>query len=316
MRLFGSITQPYLEEYRPEPFSRRFVRHLPGWYAQKHPDEDWAETFAVWMTPGLDWRAELRRLARGAGQAGVLRPADGRAARPRAGRHRDELDEDVGRLAYSVEQYYRDWATAEASDLPPGLDGALRAIFEDLGEPEDRRRTRRALPAADLIRQSERDLIRPTSTAGPATSRSAPARLLRHLAERADALRAGLPGRPRDAGAARPDHAGHGAGDEPRPPRDVRLHRDPRVADDLDVVHRSRGCRHGRCRTAAAARGDERQGPAAPSRDDDGLTRNARVRKAPILRVASCPPKEEPPCDCSNRSPSSAPSSPACCSPS
>src|SRR5579885_2821795 len=55
---FGSINQPYVEEYRPQPFSRRFVRHLPGWYAQKHPDEDWAETFAVWMTPGLDWRAE------------------------------------------------------------------------------------------------------------------------------------------------------------------------------------------------------------------------------------------------------------------
>ena len=55
---FGAMTQPYLEEYHPEPFSRRFVRHLPGWYAQKHPDEDWAETFAVWLTPGLDWRAE------------------------------------------------------------------------------------------------------------------------------------------------------------------------------------------------------------------------------------------------------------------
>ena len=58
VKQFGSITQPYAEEYRPEPFSRRYVRHLPGWYAQKHPDEDWSETFAVWMTPGLDWRAE------------------------------------------------------------------------------------------------------------------------------------------------------------------------------------------------------------------------------------------------------------------
>ena len=58
VKQFGSITQPYGEEYRPEPFSRRYVRHLPGWYAQKHPDEDWAETLAVWMTPGLDWRKE------------------------------------------------------------------------------------------------------------------------------------------------------------------------------------------------------------------------------------------------------------------
>jgi hypothetical protein len=43
------------------PFSRRFVRHIAGWYAQKHPDEDFAETFAVWLTPGSGWR---RRYAR------------------------------------------------------------------------------------------------------------------------------------------------------------------------------------------------------------------------------------------------------------
>ena len=42
VKLFGSMTQPYLEDYRPSPFSRRYVRHLPGWYAQKHPDEDWS----------------------------------------------------------------------------------------------------------------------------------------------------------------------------------------------------------------------------------------------------------------------------------
>src|SRR3954449_2934565 len=58
VNLFGSITQPYVEEYRPAPFSRRYVRHLPGWYAQKHPDEDWAETFAVWLTADRDWRKE------------------------------------------------------------------------------------------------------------------------------------------------------------------------------------------------------------------------------------------------------------------
>src|SRR5262249_45089847 len=55
---FASITQPYIEEYRPRPFSRRYVLHLPGYYAQKHPDEDWSETFAVWLTPGQDWRRE------------------------------------------------------------------------------------------------------------------------------------------------------------------------------------------------------------------------------------------------------------------
>lgn len=56
VQLFGSMDTPYQEEYRPQPFSRQFVQHLPGWYAQKHPDEDFAETFAVWLDPASNWR--------------------------------------------------------------------------------------------------------------------------------------------------------------------------------------------------------------------------------------------------------------------
>ena len=54
--LFGSSAEPYPDYYRPNPGSRRFVIHLPDWYAQSHPDEDFAETFAVWLTPGSRWR--------------------------------------------------------------------------------------------------------------------------------------------------------------------------------------------------------------------------------------------------------------------
>jgi len=46
--------------YRPRPYSRSYVVHLDDWYAQSHPDEDFAETFAVWLTPGLDWRERYR----------------------------------------------------------------------------------------------------------------------------------------------------------------------------------------------------------------------------------------------------------------
>jgi hypothetical protein len=53
---FGSSTEPYPDYYRPHPGSRRYVVHLPYWYAQSHPDEDFAETFAVWLTPGSAWR--------------------------------------------------------------------------------------------------------------------------------------------------------------------------------------------------------------------------------------------------------------------
>ncbi len=54
--LFGSFSRPYFDDYCPSPHSRQFVRHLPGWYAQMHPEEDFAETFAVWLTPDSDWR--------------------------------------------------------------------------------------------------------------------------------------------------------------------------------------------------------------------------------------------------------------------
>jgi hypothetical protein len=43
--------------YHPQPFSRSYVVNLDDWYAQSHPDEDFAETFAVWLAPEVDWRA-------------------------------------------------------------------------------------------------------------------------------------------------------------------------------------------------------------------------------------------------------------------
>jgi hypothetical protein len=53
--IFGKSSEPYPDHYVPKPYSRSFVVNLESWYAQSHPDEDFAETFAVWLTPGSDW---------------------------------------------------------------------------------------------------------------------------------------------------------------------------------------------------------------------------------------------------------------------
>lgn len=58
---FGPFSKPYREVFQPQPQSRKFVRHIYAGqygrtYAQKHPDEDFAETFAVWLTPRSAWR--------------------------------------------------------------------------------------------------------------------------------------------------------------------------------------------------------------------------------------------------------------------
>ena len=54
-RLFGLPATPYPEYYTPKPYSKSFVQHLDHWYAQSHPDEDFAETFAVWLDPQSLW---------------------------------------------------------------------------------------------------------------------------------------------------------------------------------------------------------------------------------------------------------------------
>src|SRR5207244_9261551 len=58
-RTFGHTSREGTPDtYRPRPFSRNYVVHLDDWYAQSQSDEDFAETFAVWLTPGLDWRKQ------------------------------------------------------------------------------------------------------------------------------------------------------------------------------------------------------------------------------------------------------------------
>lgn len=60
-RIFGlTSTEETPQFYRPRPYSHSYVVHLDDWYAQSHPDEDFAETFAVWLTPELDWRERFK----------------------------------------------------------------------------------------------------------------------------------------------------------------------------------------------------------------------------------------------------------------
>ena len=81
---FGPASLPYPDTYRPRPGSRRFVQHLGAWYAQAHPTEDFAETFAVWLKPNSPWRreyvgwpayAKLQYIDQLAQDIGALKPA-------------------------------------------------------------------------------------------------------------------------------------------------------------------------------------------------------------------------------------------------
>jgi len=148
-KLFGSIAEVYLEDYKTVPFSARYVRHVPGWYGQKHPDDDFAETFAVWLTPGSDWReryqgtpalAKLEYVDHVVGDlAGQPPPVAGGA-----------LDVPVEEIEMTLAEWYAPEEDGPSCALPDVLDSDLEALFPD----------KEGQAAQELIHAYRRVLIR------------------------------------------------------------------------------------------------------------------------------------------------------------
>lgn len=150
--VFGPFNRPYRERYRPVPFDRNFVRHIEGWYAQKHPDEDFAETFAVWLTPRSRWRVryrgwpairKLRYVGRIARALGETEPPVRLAS----------ADITVEEMHMTVEEFFRA-NQPEAAPVDVALENDLPDLFIRKG-----RRTKGIRPAGDLVREHRTDLI-------------------------------------------------------------------------------------------------------------------------------------------------------------
>src|SRR5512145_2590211 len=146
---FGPFNRPYRERYRPVPFDRSFVRHMEGWYAQKHPDEDFAETFAVWLTPRSRWRQryrgwpamdKLRYVDRVARKVGDTEPVVRLAS----------TDITVEEMNMTVEEFFR----SQEPETPP-VDVALEHDLADLFV----RRRKGLRPAAEFVREHRAGLI-------------------------------------------------------------------------------------------------------------------------------------------------------------
>ena len=178
---FGPFSRPYRERYRADPFSREFVRHILGWYAQKHPDEDFAETFAVWLTPNRDWRTEyagwpalskLEYIDRTMKAVGSLTPT---APVP------TDDDLPVEAMHYTVAEHYADSDESVPIQDVRHFDRDLRRIFvgaEDAPQGE---------PARWFIHRHYREIVSRISYwtgEPPSIVRS----LLDHLAQRGETL--------------------------------------------------------------------------------------------------------------------------------
>jgi hypothetical protein len=134
-RLFGKSSKRYPDYYRPNPTSKRYVQHLRLWYAQSHPDEDFAETFAVWLRPRGEWRKRyagwpaLRKLEY------VDELMSEIADTPPLIKTRQRM-EPVRTLTKTLAQHYAERKAKYSEELPDIYDPDLRRIFSD--SPEHR----------------------------------------------------------------------------------------------------------------------------------------------------------------------------------
>jgi hypothetical protein len=132
-RLFGLPTKPYPESYSPKPYSKSFVLHLDAWYAQSHPDEDFAETFAVWLTPNSEWRPRyagwpaLKKLEYMDALMSSIRDTPPRLT------NIGEVD-PLSRLRKTLRQHYRNKRRHYGVDHPNFYDRDLRRLFSESPE--------------------------------------------------------------------------------------------------------------------------------------------------------------------------------------
>jgi hypothetical protein len=175
-KLFGPPSLEYSESYRARPYSKRFVRHLDNWYAQSHPEEDFAETFAIWFTPGLDWKNQYR----GWKALEKLTYVDDLMARlvgvPPVVYAKSKMGE-AARLRSRLSGYYKRRRRAYAQDFPDFFDADLRKLFADPAIAPNNER------AAAFIKRSSKMILNAVShwTGEPKITL---ARVLRELTER------------------------------------------------------------------------------------------------------------------------------------
>jgi hypothetical protein len=150
--LFGSWHSPYPDSYKPKPYTKRFVIHLDMWYAQAHPAEDFAETFAVWLNPQSSWQQQyatwpaiqkLRYVDDLMAEISTSVPA----VRTRRRTH------TMRTLRHTLHEHYQKKRRYSCHDSPGFYDRDLRRIFSDRAECSRR-------PSAESFLQSIRDEAR------------------------------------------------------------------------------------------------------------------------------------------------------------
>lgn len=139
-QLFGRFSKPYPTHYSPNPKSKNHVYHLDWWYAQSHPAEDFAETFAVWLRPRSNWRREyqgwpvIRKLEY------VDELMQSIAGKKPMVRNREKV-EPLNENRKTLREHYADKRAFYGINIPELYDGELRRLFPQVPDENGKRRS-------------------------------------------------------------------------------------------------------------------------------------------------------------------------------
>lgn len=162
--IFGRFTEPYRDYFTPKPQSRDYVKHLfqqvgnisGRIYAQKHPDEDFAETFAVWLTPHSHWREKYKNW----GALRKLRFVDRLMKKIRFRRpllSDGERINPIESLNYTLLEYYDKSAERYREKAQGYVDDVLRNVFSSNGK--NGKNGLHRLPAGAFIEKNRNSLV-------------------------------------------------------------------------------------------------------------------------------------------------------------
>ncbi|MDA1087082.1 MAG: hypothetical protein O2901_08715 [Verrucomicrobia bacterium] len=178
--LFGAFSAHYSTIYHFQPYSRHYVMHLEDNYAQAHPDEDFAETFAVWLTPGSDWEnkyahwpviSKLRYVDNLMRRIGEKTPTNTQRQTPYS----------ASRMTSTLEAYYARKRKYMGEDFPGYYDDSLKVVFSEARESAG------ATRAARVLRKFRKQIVKGV-TAWTRHRKYDIHHLVRRLVRRCDAL--------------------------------------------------------------------------------------------------------------------------------
>jgi len=154
--VFGRSSQPYPTYYKPKPDSKDYVLHLDLWYAQSHPVEDFAETFAVWLKPQSRWRSQYKgwpALKKLECVDALMEEIEDSPAPVRCREHVDPLKN----LRKTLREHYEEKCERYEVSHPTVYDRQLQRLFSENGEDAH------GQPASAFLRRVRPELRRVVS---------------------------------------------------------------------------------------------------------------------------------------------------------